>query len=358
MVDGVLRVFSCGVGCFQEIRILKFFFYQTEKALLRREMNQINKFQTLIIAVAVILGLLLGQVSFLADHAQFFIVPFLMLMLFGLFLNIPMKDILKSFNNQKFFAANLVVNFIWTPVFAYLLGNLLLQNQLSLWIGFVMLLVTPCTDWYLIFIGMAKGNVPLGASVLPVNLLLQILLLPIYLFLFFGKSTTVDLGNIMEGIFLVLVIPLVLAQLLKSLSTRKYSDWMTNRVLPFFDSSQVIFLGCAIIAMFASQGNHLTANPEAFLLLLLPLMLFFIGNFFVGRFASYYLKFRYADSASFSLTTLARNSPISLAIAITAFPNEPLIALALIVGPLIELPILFLASQVLRRIKNSEAGRY
>ena len=53
---------------------------------------------------------------------------------------------------------------------------------------------------------------------------------------------------------------------------------------------------------------------------------------------------RYSKS---KLTTLARNSPVALAIAVTAFPDEPLIALALVIGPLIELPVLACVSQVL-----------
>jgi len=52
------------------------------------------------------------------------------------------------------------------------------------------------------------------------------------------------------------------------------------------------------------------------------------------------------------MTTLARNSPIALAIAMTAFPGEPLIALTLIIGPLLELPILAIITQILLMLKN------
>lgn len=136
-------------------------------------------------------------------------------MLFGLFLNIPIKDLLKSFSNLKFFSANLVINFVWTPVFAYILGYFLLENEISLWIGFVMLMVTPCTDWYIIFTGIAKGNIPLSASVLPLNLILQVILLPIYLLLFFGKSGSVDSSILFESIVLVLLVAFLLAQTIK-----------------------------------------------------------------------------------------------------------------------------------------------
>lgn len=316
-------------------------------------MNSINKYQSLIIGLAVILGLLAGQLDAIGKYAEYFIVPFLMVMLFGLFLNIPIRDLLKSFSNLEFFSANLLINFIWTPIFAYVLGYLLLQNQLSLWIGFVMLMVTPCTDWYLIFTGIAKGNTPLSASVLPLNLILQVILLPIYLLLFFGKTGSVDSGVLFESIILVLLVPFLLAQAAKLLSYKlNKSELIENRLLPFFELTQVIFLSLAIMAMFASQGDYLTSNLDIVFILLLPLMIFFIGNFFIGRFAGYLLNFNYEDSASLNLTIMARNSPISLAIALTAFPNDPLVALALVIGPLIELPVLALVSQALLKIRR------
>lgn len=316
-------------------------------------MNPINKYQSLIIGFAVILGLLAGQLEWVSRHAEHFIVPFLMIMLFGLFLNIPIKDLLRSFSNLKFFSANLLINFIWTPIFAYLLGYVLLPNHQSLWIGFVMLMVTPCTDWYLIFTGTAKGNVPLSASVLPLNLILQVILLPVYLLMFFGQSGTVEPSQLFESIVLVLVVPFLLAQATKFISNKiDKTELVEHRLLPFFELTQVIFLGLAIMAMFASQGDYLTNNLQVVYILLIPLLIFFTGNFVINRFISYLLNFNYEDSVSLNLTTLARNSPISLAIALTAFPNDPLVALALVIGPLIELPILSVVSQVLLVIRK------
>jgi ACR3 family arsenite efflux pump ArsB len=57
--------------------------------------------------------------------------------------------------------------------------------------------------------------------------------------------------------------------------------------------------------------------------------------------------FKYENVVCFNFTTLARNSPLSLAIAISAFPDRPLIALVLVIGPLIELPVLSLIAQLL-----------
>ena len=214
-------------------------------------------------------------------------------------------------------------------------------------------MVTPCTDWYLIFTGIAKGNTTLSASVLPLNLLLQVILLPVILLLFFGETGSVNPTFLLESIALVLIVPFVVAEATKFLlNGLGKSEFLGDKLLPFFELSQVIFLGLAIMAMFASQGDHLLQNVETVLILLIPLVVFFVVNFLLGRFASYMLHFNYEDSASLNLTTLARNSPIALAVALTAFPDSPLVALALIIGPLIELPVLALVSQVLLKIRS------
>lgn len=315
-------------------------------------MEKINKYQTGVILIAVIAGLLLGHIEFVSDYSAKLIVPLLMVMLFGLFLSINISELKSSFLNVKFSLTNVIVNFIWTPIFAYILGYIFLINELPIWIGFVMLMVTPCTDWYLVFTGVAKGNVPLSTSVLPVNLILQVFLLPVYLMIFFGKSGNVELSSLVESILLVLVVPFVLALIAKK-TIGKNSKAGTN-LIQFFEKSQVMFLALAVVAMFASEGKNLIDNPNVIYKLLIPVLIFFAVTFVFSQVISKLLKFSYADKVSLVLTTMARNSPISLAIAVSAFSSEPLIALSLVIGPLIELPILVLTSQVLLKTKSVE----
>lgn len=308
-------------------------------------MGTLDKLQTFIILIAVSLGLLLGQVDTIEQPAETLITPFLLLMLYGLFLTIPLQQLKKAFSNIKFLGANTIINFIWTPVLAWGLGSIFLFDYPALWIGFIMLMVTPCTDWYLAFTGIAKGNVPLSTSVLPINLILQVILLPVYLLLFAGTIETIPMSTLIESVVIVLVIPFALAHLTR-FSLRKKSV-LNNKIIPFFANAQVFFLSLAIMAMFASQGSYLLENLEVIYILIIPVLLFFIINYIVGRFVGKFLNFSYEDSVSLNMTIIARNSPVSLAIAVTAFPDQPLIALALVIGPLIELPILAIASQLL-----------
>lgn len=314
-------------------------------------MDRINKYQTIVILIAVIVGLVIGQSSLISDISASFIIPLLMVMLFGLFLTIDISELKHSFLNIKFSVTNILINFVWTPIFAYLLGSIFLNNDIAIWMGFVMLMVTPCTDWYLVFTSVAKGNVPLSTAILPTNLILQVLLLPVYLLLFFGKSGNVDLVALIESIVIVLVIPFILALIAKTI-VKSRKDLNKSNFLGFFETSQVFFLSLAIVAMFASEGKSLIDNPDIIYKMLIPVLFFFVVTFLVAYFTSKLMKFSYQDRVSLTLTTMARNSPISLAIAASAFSAEPLIALALVIGPLIELPILVLAAQILLRTQK------
>lgn len=316
-------------------------------------MNMIEKLQTFIILLAVGLGLLVGQITLFEQHANSFIMPFLLLMLYGLFLTIPLEGLKQAFKNIKFLCSNVFLNFLWTPLLAWGLGAIFLSEHPALWLGFILLLVTPCTDWYLIFTSIAKGNVSLSTSVLPINLILQVILLPVYLFIFAGSMETVGVSTIIESVIFVLFVPFLLASLTRYLF-RKKRDVLEGKIVPVFASSQILFLSLAIAAMFASQGSYLVNNLEVIWLILLPLLIFFVINFILGQTIGKWLHLNYQDTVSLNMTIIARNSPVALAIVLTAFPDQPLIALALIIGPLIELPILAIVSQCLLKLGLSK----
>lgn len=299
-------------------------------------MGLFKKLYTLFIIASVVTGLIAGQVSGVELYADRFILPLLMMMLYLTLLQIPIKDIKRSFVNRKFAFTSIGMNFVLTPLLAWLLAAIFLEDHPALWLGFIMLMVTPCTDWYIIFTGIAKGNTALSTSILPLNLILQLLLLPVYLYLFSGKVGVVDFQLVVESIILVLMIPFILAFITRHYLYKIEKETVIEKV----SSLPIIFLCLAIVAIFASQGSLLLNNLALLFTLISPILLFFVINFMIGRLLGKGLKFGRANTASLNLTTLARNSPVALAIAMTAFPNDPLISLVLVIGPLIELPVL------------------
>jgi ACR3 family arsenite efflux pump ArsB len=222
-------------------------------------------------------------------------------------------------------------------------------------LGFIMLLVTPCTDWYLVFTGMAKGNLNLSISILPVNLLLQMILLPVYILIFSGKAVDINMFLVGKSMLLTLIIPFALAKLLKLLFAKYHAD--TGLLENLIIKRQFFWLWLSITMMFASEKIIGEGYLMIFLIILIPTTLFFLVNFYLGRFVSNQMGFSKENSVSLIFTTLARNSPLSLAFAQLAFPADRQVLLPLIIGPLIELPILALMAQAILVVFNDQGKK-
>ena len=312
-------------------------------------MDLIEKLEPIIIFSAVILGLVLSNIDLIADNTSYLINIFLCLMLYGLFLEVRLNDLKDSFKNIKFTSTSLIINFIWTPLFGYFIGSLFLKGNVDVLIGFFMLILTPCTDWYLVFTKLAKGDLTLSLSILPINLILQIILLPVYLILFFSSGNTMDYVQLAYSLLIVIVIPFIAAQTTKFL----LKDDLKQKATEIFTDLQIWFLSLAVFCIFASQGELLFTNLNSVVTIFIPLIIFFIVNVIIDLLVSEKINFSYSEYASLTMTTLARNSPLALAIAINSFPGHELISIALVIGPLIELPILYIVSKFCLWIKNS-----
>jgi len=312
-------------------------------------MDLIEKLEPVIIFSAVIIGLIFSNVDVIAQNSEHLINIFLCLMLYGLFLEVPLNELKDSFKNVKFTSTSLIINFIWTPLFGYFLGSLFLKGNLDIVIGFFMLILTPCTDWYLVFTKMAKGDVKLSLSILPINLVLQIVLLPIYLVIFFSSANTMDYTQLMYSLLIVIVIPFIAAQITKFI----LNDDLRKKATDLFTNLQIWFLSLAVFCIFASQGELLFGNLNSVVSIFIPLIIFFGVNVIIDLLVSEKVNFTYPEYASLTMTTLARNSPLALAIAINSFPGHELISIALVIGPLIELPVLYIVSKFCLWVKNS-----
>lgn len=318
-------------------------------------MNRLATHQTTIVLVAIVAGVLVGQLEGVPVLAERVILPFLLVMLLGAFLQIPLTQLRTAFSNRRVVGTSLLVNFVWNPLFAVALGFVFLRDSPALWVGLIMLMVTPCTDWYLIFTDIAEGDVPLATSLLPYNLVLQLVLLPVYLYAFAGELVALPLSTLLESVLLVLVVPLVFAAVGRATLPHVVGEaYFTRTLLPALGPVQILFLALAIAAMFASQGAVILENPGVLLLLAVPVLAFYVVNFALGLAIGRIAAFSYEQVVCLNCTILSRNSPTALAIAVVAFPHEPLIPLALVIGPLLELPLLSVVSQVLLGLRDRD----
>ena len=128
----------------------------------------------------------------------------------------------------------------------------------------------------------------------------------------------------------VLVIPLAAAVLMRLLSARLAQvgpavSFMRERCDPL----QTLFLCLAVAAMTASASSDVTGNVTLLIYLIIPLMVFFVVNYVLCVGIGRAEKRDFDDTTSLIFTSMARNSPLALAICAAAFPSETVVLLIL-----------------------------
>jgi len=109
--------------------------------------------------------------------------------------------------------------------------------------------------------------------------------------------------------------------------------------------------------MFVSQRSLNISDIHRVGLLVVFLITFFLVLFILAIIVGKYFKLGYEDTVTLSFTTTARNSEAIIGVAVAAFPGHPLVYFAIILGPVIELPILLIISRIMLGIKEMLWGK-
>lgn len=317
-------------------------------------LSLLNKLQPFILIAVVIVGIVIGIVFVeFSKYSDSILYVAIIVLVYSVMLGVPHQKILSSFKNVRFFGIAWFANFVIIPLIAWGLALIFLRNHPIIFIGFIMYMVTPCTDWFLVFTSMAKGDVPLGLALLPVNLILQILLIPVYLFLFAGKLIPIQFSALGETFLVFILLPFVLAILTRFILTKiKTHKWAHKFIDSILSPFQTVILTIVLFVMFAGNTQIISDNFGPLSLVFIPILIFFVLSFAMAQLFSKLSHFNYKECALLTCTTTARNSPLSLAIAIGIFPGQPLIHVAIIIGVLIELPLLIIVVKALGLIRK------
>jgi ACR3 family arsenite efflux pump ArsB len=110
------------------------------------------------------------------------------ILLYTTFTQVPSAHLPDAFRDRRFMTAVLAGNFVLVPFVVWGLVSLLPVEEPAIRLGVLLVLLVPCTDWFITFTHLAGGDTRRAIAVTPVNLLLQLVLLPLYLRLFIGES--------------------------------------------------------------------------------------------------------------------------------------------------------------------------
>ena len=273
----------------------------------------------------------------LANSLALGVVIGLFLMIYPAMTNVKIEDMGKAARSPRQLLIVLFFNYLVAPFFMLLLAKVFLAGDHDLYVGLVLYGLAPCIAMVIVFTFLSLGNNALAIILVAINSVCQMLLIPVYAKLLLGE-VTFDVLVVGESVLLYLGLPLVAGFLTRRIAVSRMGEEGFKEFKTYLDSLSIIGLLFTLIVMFALKGDLILERPMIILQMAVPMTIFFWVMFAVVYLTSWKMGLNYKDSVAVAFNSTGRDFEIAIAIAITAF--SPAVALATVVGPLIEVPVM------------------
>jgi ACR3 family arsenite transporter len=324
------------------------------------QLSTLDRFLPVWIVAAMALGLALGRLVPGLDTAleavtvgdvSLPIAVGLLLMMYPVLAKVRYTELDRVTGDRKLLLASLGLNWVVGPALMFALAWLLLPDLPEYRTGLVIVGLARCIAMVLIWNDLSCGDREAAAVLVAINSVFQILafaalgwfylqVLPGWLGLI-TTSAEFSVGAIVVSVLVFLGIPLVAGFLTRTVGERtRGRDWYESRLLPRIGPVALHGLLFTIVMLFALQGDAITSKPWDVVRIAAPLLAYF-ALMFGGSFAlGMRLRLGYAKTATLAFTAAGNNFELAIAVAIGTFGVTSGQALAGVVGPLIEVPVL------------------
>jgi len=274
-------------------------------------------------------------------------------------------------SDRAFFGVSLFLSWVVGPAFMFALAWLFLADQPEYRTGVIIVGLARCIAMVLVWNDIARGDQERAAVLVVFNALFQVaaysLLGYFYLTVLPGwlgldtQGFEVGIWEVARTVLIFLGIPLAAGFLTRRIGLRRRGrDWYERRFVPRIAPITLYGLLFTIVLLFAIQGETITSEPVDVTLIALPLLVYFAGMWVAGFLAGRLLRFPYAQTASLAFTVASNDFELAIAVAVGVFGASSGQALAGVVGPLIEVPVLvslvYVALWLARRVRWPEPG--
>ena len=294
---------------------------------MRREQLEENQIELYAVALAAGVGLGLWHPNFGAS-LEYLISPVLAVLLYSMFTQIPFLQLRAAFANKRFTAALLIVNFIIVPIVVWFL-SLLLPEHPPLLLGVYLVLLTPCIDYVVVFTHLGRGNARLVLASTPLLLLTQMLLLPVYLWLFMEEqdAQVMSAEPFLEAFLVLIVLPLGLALSTEFWAKRRRSGAIWLEVTAWLP---VPFMAMTLLFVVASQIDRIDEYLPVVAQVVPVYMAFMAIMPFLARLTAYAFRLDTQAGRALIFSAGTRNSLVVLPLAL-ALPDGWILASVVIV---------------------------
>jgi arsenite transporter len=253
--------------------------------------------------------------------------------------------------DRRLLVTSLLLNWVVGPAVMFTLAWLLLPDLPEYRTGLIIVGLARCIAMVIIWNDLAGGDREAAAVLVALNSVFQVIAFAALGWFYLdglpgrlGLSRTdlaVSPWHIAGSVLVFLGVPLAAGYLSRRLGERtRGRDWYESRFLPRIGPLALYGLLFTIVILFALQGDAITSRPLDVARIALPLLAYFAimwaGSFAVGRLAG----LDYERTTTLAFTAAGNNFELAIAVAIATFGVTSGQALAGVVGPLIEVPVL------------------
>ncbi|MDZ7653309.1 MAG: bile acid:sodium symporter [Burkholderiaceae bacterium] len=313
--------------------------------------EHLNRWLVAYVALAMAAGLALGHpnaiwirghqgaVSTLNTVAVFFII-------YPMMINIKLGALHEASRNIKGLALTVVFNFLWAPLVGWLLARIFLTDP-TLALGFLLVMVVPCSSMSIGYTGLSKGNLELATVAVALSFVLAVVAVPLWMTVFAaGYDVPVPVGDLLKSILTVLIAPMVLGHITRHLLNRRLGEQRFQKLQPLFPIVSMLAMYGIVFMIFLAKAPLIVDQWPTVLLLLVPNGLFIALTLVVATWVNRRFGLSYADNMAVVFASTGKNNGTAIAIATMAF--SPMVAIPAATMPVFQILFLVLYLRMAR----------
>ncbi len=332
-----------------------------------------ERYLTVWVILCMVIGVLIGKFlpavpSFLGRfeyaNVSIPIAILIWLMIYPMMMKVDFKSIKHVGKNPKGLFVTWVTNWLIKPfsmfgiasLFFFVIFKALIPVELArdYLAGAVLLGAAPCTAMVFVWSHLTKGNPAYTVVQVATNdLIILVAFTPIVAFLLGVGGVSIPWDTLILSVVLFVVIPLSGGVLTRNIVTKsKGLDYFNNSFVPKFGNVTIGGLLLTLVIIFSFQGEVILANPLHILLIAMPLVVQTVLIFFIAYISCKLLKLPHNIAAPAGMIGASNFFELAVAVAIALFGTQSPVALATIVGVLVEVPVMLMLVRVANKTKG------
>jgi len=317
----------------------------------KESLGVFEKYLTVWIAVCIVVGLLVGK--FLPQFGQYMdslkfrslSIPIGILLFFMMYptvVGIRFSDIRKAVNRPKPLLVTIIANWVIAPPLMTLYANTFLAGNPQYIAGVILLGLSPCTAMVMWWMFLAKGDMAQGLINTSINALLMLFLYAPLAALYLGiSSIPVPWDLIAVSVLVFIALPVGSGAISRKLILeRKGEEWFTNTYIPTLGKVSIVALLTTLIVLFSFEGNVILNNPFLVVYLAAPNLMHYATMIAWTYLLGYFAGWTYETAIDTTLIGSSSHFEVAIAVAITLYGIGSGAALATVIGPLMEVPLM------------------